>query len=199
MTMPPQSATDLIFHPVTADRWPDLERLFGPRGACAGCWCMFWRLRRAEFGRSPAAERRARLKGLVDAGQVPGILAYADDEPIAWVSLGPRESFPPLERSRTLKRVDEQPVWAIVCFLVAKPYRRQGLMVKLLQGAVAYAASQGAQIVEGYPVDPAEGHRVSGGSEGYMGLASAFRKAGFAEVSRPSERRVIMRCVTARE
>ncbi|MCX6030467.1 MAG: GNAT family N-acetyltransferase [Chloroflexi bacterium] len=193
MTASPLTSADLAFHPVTADRWPDLERLFGPRGAYFGCWCMFWRLRRAEFDRSSAEERRTGLKGLVDSGQVPGILAYAGDEPIAWVSLGPRESFLPLERSRTLKRVDEQPVWAIVCFFVAKPHRRQGLMVRLLQGAVAYAASQGAQIVEGYPVDPDEGHRVSGGSEGYMGLASAFRKAGFVEVARPSENRMVMR------
>ncbi len=192
MTVSPPSA-DLAFHPVTADRWPDLARLFGPHGAYSGCWCMFWRLRRVEFDRSSAEERKAGLRGLVDSGQVPGILAYAGDEPIAWVSLGPRESFPPLERSRTLKPVDEQPVWAIVCFFVAKPHRRQGLMVKLLQGAVAYAASQGAQIVEGYPVDPAEDHRVSGGSEGYMGLASAFRKAGFVEVARPSEKRAVMR------
>ena len=185
---------DLVFHPVTPDRWPDLEKLFGPRGAYSGCWCMFWRLRRSEFDRSSADERRAGLKGLIDSGQVTGILAYAGDEPIAWVSLGPRETFPPLERSRTLVRVDEQPVWSIVCFFVAKPYRRQGLMVKLLRGAVAYAASQGARIVEGYPVDPPEGERVSGGMEGYMGLASTFRKAGFVEVARPSERRAIMRC-----
>ena len=184
---------DLVLHPVTPDRWPDLERLFGPRGAYSGCWCMFWRLRRSEFDRSSADERRAGLKGLVDSGQIPGILAYAGDEPIAWVSLGQRETFPPLERSRTLVRVDQQPVWSIVCFFVAKPYRRQGLMVKLLRGAVAYAASQGAQIVEGYPVDPPAGERISGGMEGYMGLASAYSKAGFVEVARPSEKRAVMR------
>jgi GNAT superfamily N-acetyltransferase len=153
---------------------------------------MWWRLSRAEFGRQSAAERRAGLKGLVDSGQVPGILAYAGGEPIAWVSVGPRETFPPLERSRTLKRADEQPVWSIVCFFVAKPHRGQGLMVRLLQGAVAYAASQGARIVEGYPVDPGEA-RVDSGSEGFMGLASAFRQAGFVEVGRPSKRQVIMR------
>jgi len=184
---------DLVFHPVTPDRWPDLERLFGPRGAYSGCWCMFWRLRRSEFDRSSAEQRRAGLKGLVDSGQIPGILAYAGDEPIAWVSLGPRGTFPPLERSRSLVRVDEQPVWSIVCFFVAKPYRRQGVMVKLLRGAVAYAASQGAQIVEGYPADPPAGQRVSGSAAGYMGLASAYSKTGFVEVARPSERRAIMR------
>jgi hypothetical protein len=183
----------LDFFPVTPDRWDDLEQLLGPRGANSGCWCLWWRLSRAEFGRQTAAQRRAGLKELVDSGHVPGILAYAGSEPVAWVSIGPRDSFPPLERSRTLKRVDDRSVWSIVCFFVAKPYRDRGLMVALLQGAVAYAASQGAQIVEGYPVDPGE-TRVDGGSSGFMGLASAFRKAGFVEVARPSESRVIMRC-----
>jgi GNAT superfamily N-acetyltransferase len=182
----------LAFHPVTPDRWPDLERLFGPRGANSGCWCLWWRLSRAEFDRSSADERKAGLKGLVDAGRPPGILAYLADEPIAWVSLGPREDFSALERSRVLKRVDDRPVWSIVCFFVDKRHRRQGLMVKLLQAAVSYAAECGAQIVEGYPVDPGD-ERVDGGSSGFVGLASAYRKAGFVEVARPNERRAIMR------
>jgi hypothetical protein len=193
MAASPETPEYLDFCPVTPDRWGDLERLFGPRGASSGCWCMWWRLPRAEFGRQTGAQHREGLKELVDSGQVPGILAYAGSEPLAWISIGPRDSFPPLERSRTLKRVDNRPVWSIVCFFVAKPYRDRGLMVALLQGAVAYAASQGAQIVEGYPVDPGEA-RVDGGSTGFMGLASAFCKAGFVEVARPSESRAIMRC-----
>jgi GNAT superfamily N-acetyltransferase len=128
----------------------------------------------------------------VDAGRPPGILAYLSDEPIAWVSLGPREDFSALERSRVLRRVDDRPVWSIVCFFVGKRYRRQGLMVKLLQAAVAYAAANGAQIVEGYPVDPGAA-RVDGGSSGFVGLVSAYRKAGFVEVARPNGRRAIMR------
>ena len=88
--------------------------------------------------------------------------------------------------------MDDRPAWSIVCFFVGKRYRRQGLMVRLLQGAVGYAAANGAQIVEGYPVDPGD-ERVSGGSSGFMGLVSAYRKAGFVEVARPNERRAIMR------
>ena len=195
-THPDANLMSITFHPVTPDRWPDLERLFGPHGANSGCWCLWWRLARAEFDRSTADERKAGLKELVDAGRPPGILAYRADEPIAWVSLGPREDFSALERSRVLKRVDDRPAWSIVCFFVGKRYRRQGLMVKLLQAAVGYEAQNGAQIVEGYPVDPGDDERVSGGSTGYMGLASAYRKAGFVEVARPNERRAIMRyCV----
>jgi hypothetical protein len=71
---------------------------------------VWWRLSRAEFDRCTADELRAEMKGLVDAGRPPGILAYLADEPIAWVSVGPCEDFSALERSHTLKRVDDRPV-----------------------------------------------------------------------------------------
>jgi len=184
--------------PITPDRWDDLEKLFGLHGAYAGCWCMWWRLSRSEFGRQSGEQRKAGLKGLVDSGQVPGILAYLDDEPAAWVSVAPRETYPSLERSRTLKRVDDQPVWSIVCFFLARPYRGRGLMVELLQGAVTYAARQGARIVEAYPVDPGD-RTVHGNTEGYMGLISAFQRAGFVEVARRSPRQAVMRCILERD
>jgi GNAT superfamily N-acetyltransferase len=186
------SAEGLQILPLTTDNWADLEKLFGQHGAYSGCWCMWWRLSRAEFGRQSGEQHKAGLRGLVDSGQALGILAYRDGDPVAWVSVAPRETYPSLERSRTLKRVDDQPVWSIVCFFVAKAYRGRGLMVELVRGAVAYAARQGAQIVEAYPVDP--GNRtVHGGTEGYMGLVPVFRRAGFVEVARPSPRRVVMR------
>jgi GNAT superfamily N-acetyltransferase len=188
---------ELTVVPVTSERWADLEKLFGPNGAYAGCWCMWWRLKRSEFERSTRDERKDGLKELVDSDQPPGILAYHQGQPIAWVSIAPRETYPSLERSRTLRRVDEEPVWSIVCFFVAKAWRRKGLMVDLLHGVVSYAASQGATIVEGYPSDPPEGQEVQGGVTGYMGMASAFRKAGFVEVARPSEKRPVMRFYVA--
>jgi len=93
------AAPGLKFHPVIPERWVDLERLFGERGAYGGCWCMWWRLRRSQFDRQTAAEWKEGLKALVDSGQVPGLLAYANGEPVAWCSVGPRESYPALERS----------------------------------------------------------------------------------------------------
>ena len=36
-------AEALEFAPVTADRWPDLARLFERRGGPKYCWCMVWR------------------------------------------------------------------------------------------------------------------------------------------------------------
>jgi GNAT superfamily N-acetyltransferase len=180
----------LEYHPVTPERWADLERLFGKHGADGGCWCMWWRLTRSQFARQVGEKNRLALKAIVDSGKVPGLLAYADGEPVAWCSLGAREDYPSLERSRTLKRVDDRPVWSIVCFFVAKPFRGRGLMEPFLRAAVEYAGERGAKIVEGYPVEPQK--RLSG-SSGYMGVASAYRKAGFVEVTQTAARRPIMR------
>jgi len=191
--MPTKSAFPpaLELHPLTAERWKDLESLFGERGACGGCWCMWWRLKRSEFEKQKGEKNKKALKRIVDSGEIPGIIVYANGRPIAWCSVAPRESYPVLERSRTLKRVDEKPVWSVVCFFVAKPFRRKGVTVKLLRAAVEYAKKHGAKIVEGYPVEP----RKTGMPDvfAWTGLVSAFRKAGFVEVLRRSETRPIMR------
>ena len=180
----------LQVHSVTPKRWRDLETLFGERGAYGGCWCMWWRISRAEFSSNGNRGNRQGMKRLVRTGRVPGLLAYVRGEPVAWVSVGPRETFGALERSRTLKRVDDRAVWSVVCFVVAKPYRGMGLMTALLRAAIDYAKRRGARIVEGYPIEV--GASLSGYS-GFTGVASTFRKAGFVEVSRASVRQPIMR------
>ena len=181
------------FQAVTPERWADLEMLFGPRGACGGCWCMYWRLPHSDFNAMKGAGNRAALKAIVDAGEIPGLLAYRDGQPVGWVSVAPRPIFSKLERSRILKPVDDRPVWSVVCFFVSRPYRRKGLTVELLKAAVEYARQQGAQIVEGYPEEPRSGKLPD--AFAYTGLASAFRKAGFEEALRRSETRPIMRRV----
>ncbi|MFQ5805106.1 MAG: GNAT family N-acetyltransferase [Phycisphaerae bacterium] len=183
----------LEFWPLTAQRWSDLETLFGERGACGGCWCMWWRLTRAEFEKRKGAQNKRAMKRIVNCGEVPGLLAYADGEPIGWCAVGPREWYPVLQRSRVLKPVDDQPVWAVTCFFIAKPYRGKGISVKLLKAAVALAKKNGARIVEGYPVEPKKGRMPD--AFAWTGLAAAFRKAGFVEVLRRSETRPIMRYV----
>ena len=191
--MPSKSVplTHLEFHPVTPDRWRDLEKLFGERGACAGCWCMWWRLRRSEFDQKKGPGTKRALKKLIAIGQVPGLLAYAEGEPVGWCSVAPRRDFSALERSRILKPVDDQPVWSVVCFFVAKPFRRKGVTYQLLTAAIEYARDKGAKIIEGYPVEPKTGSVPD--VFVFTGLASAFRKAGFVQVARRSETRPIMR------
>ncbi len=186
----------LSFRPVTAAEWKDLVALFGPRGACGGCWCMWWRLTRKQFEAGKGAANRRALKRLVDDGTVPGILAYDGDRPVGWCSVAPREDFSALERSRVLARVDDAPVWSIVCFFVAKDARRHGLTKKLIRAAVSYARGKGARIVEGYPVTP--GPKGIPDVWAYTGLESAFAGAGFTEAARRSPRRAVWRITVSR-
>jgi GNAT superfamily N-acetyltransferase len=178
-------------HPVTPERWPDVEALFGPRGACAGCWCMWWRVRRSEWSKGKGDGNRRALRSLVRRGEPTGLLAYAGEEPVGWAALAPREAYPGLERSRTLQRVDDRPVWSVTCFFVARAHRRRGVTVKLLEAAVRHARARGAECIEGYPIEPKKGSVPDVWV--FTGLAAAFRKAGFREVARRSETRPIMR------
>ena len=179
--------------PLSRARWRDLETLFGERGACGGCWCMWWRLPRSQFDRQKGAGNRRAFKRLVDSGETPGILAYRDGRPIGWCALGPRRTYPVLDRSRTLKQIDERPVWSVTCLFVARPHRRKGVTVDLLRAAAGHAARRGASLLEGYPVEPRTGRLPD--AFAWTGLPSAFRKAGFAEVLRRSPTRPIMRLV----
>jgi GNAT superfamily N-acetyltransferase len=181
----------LSFHPLTPDRWDDLESLFGERGATGGCWCMWWRLKRSDYECRKGASNRRAFKSIVTKGEEPGILAYHEGEPIGWCAIGPRETYPVLERSRVLKRVDDTPVWSITCFFVDRRYRKQGVTKALLQEACRHARRRGARIVEGYPVDPRSKEMPA--VFAWTGFVSAFRRAGFAECVRRSESRPIMR------
>jgi GNAT superfamily N-acetyltransferase len=185
--------SDLEFHPLTSDRWIDLEKLFGPRGACGGCWCMWWRLSRSQFMKQRGEENKKALKNIVDSGNIPGIIAYLKEQPIGWCAVAPRETYLSLERSRLLKRVDDMPVWSVVCFFVAKPYRHNGLTVRLLEAAVDYVKSNEGTILEGYPIESKSGKMPD--PFAYTGISSAFLKAGFCAVLRRSETRPIMRYV----
>jgi GNAT superfamily N-acetyltransferase len=182
---------NLEFRPVTKKRWADFETLFGERGACGGCWCMLWRLTRKEFEQQKGKGNREAMKAIVESGKKPGLLAYSDKQPVAWCSVAPRESFPALERSRVLKKIDDQVVWSISCFFIHKDYRKQGLSVRILEAAVDYVRKQGGWIVEGYPVEPKKGKTAD--VFAWTGLASFFKKAGFVECARRSATRPIMR------
>ncbi len=154
---------------------------------------MWWRLKNSEFVKQKGEENRKAFKRIVDSGEVPGILAYAGGEPVGWCSVAPREFYTKLERSRVLKRVDDQPVWSVVCFFVAKSFRRKGLTAVLLKAAIEYVKRRGGKIIEGYPVEPRKGKIPD--VFAFTGLISAFRKAGFAEVLRRSKTSPIMRYI----
>lgn len=177
--------------PLTPARWKDFEALFGPKGACAGCWCQWIRMPRKEFAAARGARAKAAMKRLVAAGEPTGLLAYQGKTAVGWAALAPREKFRRLEKSRILKKVDETPVWSMPCFFVAKEARGSGVTTALLKAAAAHAKKSGAKMLEGYPVDT-KGKRTADAFV-WWGLSGAFEKAGFSAVARRSKTRPVMR------
>jgi len=188
-------ASALRFAPLVPDRLPDLERLFGPRGACAGCWCMWWKTTRAGFDAGRGEGNRDAMRRQVRAGVVPGILAYARSEAVGWCAVEPRSAYPRLARSRTLAPVDGEPVWSVTCFFVARGWRGRGITGALLGAAAAHARRAGARLLEGYPVAP-RGRTADAWL--YTGLATTFARGGFEEVARRSPTRPVMRLALGR-
>ena len=182
---------DFSWSPLTTENWDQFCSLFGEKGACGGCWCMLWRLPRKTFEDGKGAGNREAMRELVAAGTAPGILGFLDQQPAAWCSVGPRTDFSGLERSRILQAVDALPVWSITCLFIDKPYRRQGLSGQMIRAAADFARSQGAQILEAYPVEPKQENMPA--VFAWTGIVAPFLQAGFREVARRSERRPVLR------
>jgi GNAT superfamily N-acetyltransferase len=182
-----QPRPKLEYIPLTRQRLAELEIFSEGHGKFRYCSCMRWRMSSAEYQRSTKEQRVSALAELVRQDKPVGVLACLDDQPVAWCSIAPRETYRGLERYRALPRIDEKPVWAVVCFYVDASVRRQGLTLGLLKAAVEYAVSQGAQVVEGYPVEPGA-HLYT-----YMGSPATFEKAGFTDVTPQGQARRVMR------
>ena len=169
--------------------WPALERLFGARGACGGCWCMLWRspYGGARFEADKGAVNRRKFRELVLAGRANGCVARLEEGPVGWVSVGPRESFPYFERSRALAMLPGEGVWSVTCFFVPSRERGRGIASTLLDAAVALARSKGAKIVEGYPISLRPGTRAAA-AFAWTGVPALFERAGFEALEHPSGR-----------
>jgi GNAT superfamily N-acetyltransferase len=176
--------SDLDIQPLTRERLPDLAALFGQGGDPKWCWCSFFRVRGSSWQNASAAGNRRVLEKTVDEleGRAPGLVAYRDGEAVGWVSLGPREDYERLVHSKVLAPIDERPVWSIVCFVVGRAARGQGVAAALLDAAIEYARQHGATLLEGYPVET-DGKRISS-ANAYKGTLGMFEQAGFRVAER---------------
>ena len=178
--------SELEILPLTPDRLPDVAMLFGQGGDPRFCWCAWYRVRSVNFKTTTADANRTVLQqatnSLAAEGRAPGLLAYRDGEPIGWVSLGPRDDYERLQHSKVLAPVDDRPVWSIICFVVARRARGQGVARALLGAAIAYARDHGATLLEAYPADT-DGGRIPA-AHAFKGTVSMFEAAGFEVVER---------------
>jgi GNAT superfamily N-acetyltransferase len=174
----------LTFKPVTEATWPDFEALFESPGAPKYCWCMVFR-QIAEESRTITNERRKnQMRGRIMAKTPVGLIAYSEGEPVAWVSVAPKETF--LRLGGPEPRAGEK-VWSLTCMFMARRLRGQGLAHDLIDAAIEHARKEGATVLEAYPVEPASP------SYRFMGFVPAFEARGFVPVGMAGTRRHVMR------
>lgn len=187
--------------PANEARWEDLQTILGARGAASRCQCQRYKLRpREAFARFPVEERADRLRqqtgcGDADADRTSGLVAYLDGDPVGWCAVEPRSAYEGLVRharvpweGRDEDKTDDS-VWAVTCLFTRVGYRRRGVSGALARGAVDFARERGARAIEAYPMIT----RDVIAEELHVGTEGVFAAAGFAEVSRPTPRRVVMR------
>jgi GNAT superfamily N-acetyltransferase len=192
----PEFLAQLTFEPLSKVNWGKFVQLFGERGACGNCWCIWPRVSKSEFKEGKVNDgNKSAMKELVWADRPTGILGFYEDQPIAWCAFAPREHYLKLEKSRVHKRIDDQPVWSIPCFFIDKYFRRQGVSVELLKGVIRYAKLQGIKIIEAYPTIPTKEKLPD--SFAWIGLYKSFEQAGFKIVDRTSKNRPMVRYYTS--
>ena len=180
------AASSIATRPLRRDDWPLVECLFGPNGACGGCWCMWWRVTMGgkTWEAAKGAPNRRTFKALVETGEASGILAFAEGEPVGWCAIAPRAQFPRIDRSKALRREWSARTWSLNCLYVPARLRGRGIASALVAAAVDLARMRGACEIEAYPQAVRPGERQAGAFV-WTGVPSLFEAAGFSPVSRP--------------
>jgi GNAT superfamily N-acetyltransferase len=179
----------------------DLQAIFGTRGEGSRCQCQRYKLRPREAFRSfPVEERADRLRRQTECGHprsrtTSGLVAYLDGEPVGWCAVEPRPAYEGLVRNARVpwegRREDkaDDSVWAVTCVFARAGFRKRGVSRALVRAAADFARERGARALEGYPMITKDVIA----EELHVGTEGMFAAAGFAVVSRPTLRRVVMR------
>jgi GNAT superfamily N-acetyltransferase len=180
-------SVELVIRPVTSENWADFEKLFESRGGPKSCWCTVWRtVQDGQDSERPATAKKREMERRISEGEPVGLLGYVGAEPVAWCSIAPRDTYR-ATLSDPMPGDEKHTIWSLVCFFVSRPYRGQGVLQRLIAAAEAHAASHGATLLEGYPVDE------DSPSYRFGGFLPAFEQARYSRVGKKGARRHVVR------
>jgi GNAT superfamily N-acetyltransferase len=194
--------TDAVISVVPANEasWEDIQAVLGTRGEPSSCQCQRYKMQPGESwasvgARGLASRLRTQTGGPAESGTTSGLVAYLDGEPVGWCAVEPRTAYEGLLRNnrvpwagRAEDKTDDS-VWAVTCLFTRAGFRKRGVSRALARAAVDFARERGARAIEGYPMTTKNVIL----EELHVGTEGVFADAGFAEVSRPTLRRVVMR------
>lgn len=166
-------------HPVTPDRFEDFADVVNRTRRATHCWCLSHRLGTKQIDELGGGSREQAMRRLCEREHPPGVVTYRDGVPVGWCSISPRAEIPRLANSKLIRPIDDVAVWSIICVVVRTGHRRQGVTAAMIEGAVAYAAAQGAPAVEAHPVDP-PGRMDT--TMAFVGARAMFERQGFEVV-----------------
>jgi predicted GNAT family acetyltransferase len=189
---------NLSVQALTPERWDDFEALFGPSGACYGCWCTHFRIPTSQRKTMDGAAKKEFIRERISLGPPPGLLGYLEGQPVAWVQVGPRAELPQWNSEKTVSRpldpadAEDHSVWAVSCFFMNSKDRGKGYSHRMLSEAVNFARASGARLLEGCPIERTKQSKSVGL---YVGSQRIFEAAGFSEVAKRKDGRPLMRLV----
>ncbi|MBS1599147.1 MAG: GNAT family N-acetyltransferase [Bacteroidetes bacterium] len=182
---------EIRMEPLQKRNWNMFEDLMGEKGGCGGCWCMLFRLSYKEFQSNKPHGNKLLMQKIVFASKPTGLMAIYNDKAIGWIAFAPREDYIKIEKARTLKRIDDKPVWSITCFFIRKEFRRMGISKIMIKSLLDYAKKKNIKTLEAYPAIPYD-DKVPPPFL-WVGVLSAFLQNGFKIVQQNGKSKAIVR------
>lgn len=151
------------------------------------CYCSWWHIKPTsmqeydEEKKNNPTKFRECVRTKMNTGFHLGVIAYENNEPVAWIAVGPLPEF--YWAWKRVATIGEKAgtTAAIVCFNTFPKFRGQGKTAEVLQALAEYGKKKGWTAIEGYPFDDSAVAK-HGNVILWPGLTSEFIEAGYERI-----------------
>lgn len=189
--------SEFVVKPLTPETYPAWLALAEKHnGVWGGCYCSYFHGDTPQTVKSehdgPNYQRR-----LIDEDVAHAALLFDGDQAIAWCKYGSPTDLPNIYHRKQFDAGEtHQAPWRITCFFVDRDYRRKGVTLQVLRGALDLIAQAGGGEVVSFPNIVEPGKRTSS-SFLHNVTPNIFEKAGFTFERRIGKNKTVMRTTVA--